>query len=133
MRLPLALLHMMLSVCSCCCGSDLWLCFMQLTSWCHPASSFVRSTRTTIKDSSLLHCSDCRLDDEFIADMIMTLLFAGHDTTSTSLTQLVATLNDHPAVIEKLRQEQEKMLAKHGEEMTPAVLKDMVYGEAVIR
>ncbi len=75
----------------------------------------------------------CRLTDTEITDNILLLLFAGHDTSSTALTQCFSNLQDHPVVMEKLRGEQQALVAKHGQQITPAVLKDMVYAEAVIR
>lgn len=57
----------------------------------------------------------------------------GHDTTSIALTQLFGHLPDHPAVMAKLRAEQEALVAKHGPGVTTALVKEMSYAEAVIR
>eukprot|EP00775_Hariotina_reticulata_P013035 gene13035-13164_t len=73
------------------------------------------------------------LTDEQICENILLLLLAGHDTSSTTLTLAMSNLQDHPEVVEKLRQEQQELVAKHGEPLTAAFLKDMVYADAVIR
>lgn len=74
-----------------------------------------------------------RLTDSQITDNILLLLFAGHDTSSTTLTQCLSNLQDCPEVLSKLRAEQAAVVAKHGEQITAAALKDMHYAEAVIR
>jgi cytochrome P450 len=73
------------------------------------------------------------LTDNQITDNVLLLLLAGHDTSSTTLTKCFSNLQDHPAVMDKLRAEQRVLVAKHGEAITPAVLKDMMYADAVIR
>jgi cytochrome P450 len=73
------------------------------------------------------------LTDEELTDNLLLLLLAGHDTSSTSLTNCLALLQDHPGVVDKLRQEQQQLVAKHGGGITGAVLKEMVYADAVVR
>ena len=73
------------------------------------------------------------MTDAQITDNVLLLLLAGHDTSSTTLTQCFSNLQDHPQVLEKLREEQRALVAKHGEAITPAVLKDMTYADAVIK
>jgi len=75
----------------------------------------------------------CRLSDSQITDNILLLLLAGHDTSSSTLTQCFSNLQDHPAVLQRLRNEQQAVVAKHGEQITTAALRDMHYAEAVIR
>jgi cytochrome P450 len=75
----------------------------------------------------------CRLTDTQICDNILLLLFAGHDTSSTTLTHCFSNLQDHPAALQALREEQEAVVAKHGQQITAAALRDMHYAEAVIR
>jgi cytochrome P450 len=75
----------------------------------------------------------CRLTDNQITDNVLLLLLAGHDTSSTTLTKCFSNLQDHPAVMDKLRAEQQALIAKHGDAITPAMLKDMTYADAVIR
>lgn len=75
----------------------------------------------------------CRLTDSAIAENLIAALFAGHDTTSTALADLVVALQENPHVLEQLRQEQQQLQAKHGDTITAAVLKNMTYADAVIR
>jgi hypothetical protein len=56
-----------------------------------------------------------------------------HDTTSTSLTQLLPLLEAHPEVVDKLREEQRRLVAQHGPGLTLAHMKGMTYADAVIR
>jgi cytochrome P450 len=64
---------------------------------------------------------------------VVLLLTAGQDTTAAALTKVVANLQDHPEVLQRLRGEQAAVVAKHGAAITPGALKDMQYTEAVIR
>jgi cytochrome P450 len=75
----------------------------------------------------------CRLTDSAIAENLIAALFAGHDTTSTALADLVVALQDNPHVMAKLRQEQQELQAQHGDTITACVLKNMTYADAVIR
>jgi hypothetical protein len=75
----------------------------------------------------------CRLTDIEITENILLLLLAGHDTSSTTLTRLLSVLHEHPEVVQQLRQEQAAVLARHGEQLTSAAIKDMEYADAVIR
>lgn len=74
-----------------------------------------------------------RLTDAEITDNVLLLLLAGHDTSSTTLTQCFSNLQDCPHVLDKLRAEQQALIAKHGDRITPAVLKEMTYADAVIK
>lgn len=74
-----------------------------------------------------------RLSDQELADNLLVLLLAGHDTSSATLTLALANLQARPAALDKLRQEQAAVLAKHGPGFTAGVLKEMVYADAVIR
>eukprot|EP00882_Tetradesmus_deserticola_P012745 GHRQ01013508.1.p4 GENE.GHRQ01013508.1~~GHRQ01013508.1.p4 ORF type:complete len:123 (-),score=38.80 GHRQ01013508.1:667-1035(-) len=74
----------------------------------------------------------CRLTDLEITENIL-LLLAGHDTSSTTLTRLLSALQDHPEVVQQLRQEQAAVVARHGEHLTAAAIRDMDYAEAAIR
>ncbi|WIA32262.1 hypothetical protein OEZ86_003108 [Tetradesmus obliquus] len=74
-----------------------------------------------------------RLTDLEITENILLLLLAGHDTSSTTLTRLLSVLHDTPEVVQQLRQEQAAVLARHGEQLTAAAIKDMEYADAVIR
>jgi cytochrome P450 len=73
------------------------------------------------------------LTDLQISENILLLLFAGHDTSSSTLTQAMANMADTPHVLPKLREEQQRLQEKYGPQITPAVLKDMPYADAVIK
>ncbi|EFN56775.1 hypothetical protein CHLNCDRAFT_144259 [Chlorella variabilis] len=70
---------------------------------------------------------------EQIADTVLTLLFAGHDTSSSSLTRIFHHLHNHPEAAERLRREQADVVAKHGSVITEAALHDMPYADGVVR
>lgn len=57
----------------------------------------------------------------------------GHDTTSTTLTNLMWSLHEHPEVVEKVREEQAALTKQHSAGVSPQLLKGMKYGEAVIK
>lgn len=44
-----------------------------------------------------------KLTDEQLKDNILTLLVAGHDTTTAALTWLIKFVEENPSVLEKLR------------------------------
>uniref|UniRef100_A0A2N9EK63 Uncharacterized protein n=1 Tax=Fagus sylvatica TaxID=28930 RepID=A0A2N9EK63_FAGSY len=52
-----------------------------------------------------------KLTDTQLKDNILTLLVAGHDTTTAALTWLIKFLGENPAVLEQLREEQMKIQA----------------------
>jgi hypothetical protein len=80
----------------------------------------------------LLRCP-CRLTDTEVESNVINLLFAGHDTSSSTLAMIMCHLTTHPHVMERLRQEQQQVVAKYGPAITPSALKAMPYAEAVIR
>jgi cytochrome P450 len=51
-----------------------------------------------------------RFSDEEIRDQVMTLLFAGHDTSTSTVTFLLYELARHPQVLARLYQEQDRVL-----------------------
>ncbi len=48
--------------------------------------------------------------DREIRDQVMTLMFAGHDTSTSTLTFMLHELTHHPEVTQRLREEQEQVL-----------------------
>ncbi|KAK9843391.1 hypothetical protein WJX81_000043 [Elliptochloris bilobata] len=68
-----------------------------------------------------------------LLDLNMTLLFAGHDTSAATLMRLLFVLGTQPEVMEKLRAEQQKVQAEHGEGITEATLREMPYTEACVK
>ncbi len=61
-----------------------------------------------------------RLDDRQVRDEVMTLLFAGHDTTTSTISFMFYELARQPQIAERLRAEQSRLLA--GGEPTAAQL-----------
>lgn len=74
-----------------------------------------------------------RLTDVEITSNLLLVLLAGHDTSSTTLTRCLSNLQDHPEVLQQLRQEQQAVQAKRGQQITAGALKDMPYADAVLR
>ena len=69
--------------------------------------------------------------DQEIRDQVMTLMFAGHDTSTSTLTFMLHELTHHPEVVRRLREEQDRILG--GETPTPQQLeKEMPYLEMVL-
>ncbi|KAK9840188.1 hypothetical protein WJX74_005169 [Apatococcus lobatus] len=68
-----------------------------------------------------------------LTDQALTQLFAGHETTGNAIMRIFLSLPQHPDVIQRLRDEQATLMARHGPQITGAVLEEMVYGEAVLR
>jgi cytochrome P450 len=63
--------------------------------------------------SLLIEATDedgARLSDQQIRDEVMTLLFAGHDTTTSTVAFMFYELARHPEVVQQLREEQERVL-----------------------
>ncbi|MCT7967305.1 cytochrome P450 [Laspinema sp. D1] len=66
-----------------------------------------------------------------IKDQVLLLLFAGHETQTSSLSSLCLLLAQHPQVITKLREEQEKVGFTGSLNME--MLKEMTYLEQVVK
>jgi cytochrome P450 len=64
---------------------------------------------------------------------MLTALLGGYDTTSTVLGELLVMLQDCPTAMQRIRQEQQQVVAAHGEELSAAVLSEMPYLTACIR
>lgn len=50
-----------------------------------------------------------RLDDQQVRDEVMTLLFAGHDTTTSTIAFMLHELSHHPEITAELRAEQDRV------------------------
>ena len=50
-----------------------------------------------------------QMSDNEVADMLVSLLFAGHDTSAHTLTRLLAELPRHPDVWDRLKREQARV------------------------
>lgn len=69
--------------------------------------------------------------DREIRDQVMTLMFAGHDTSTSTLTFMLYELARHPEVVRRLQEEQDRVLG--GADPTPLQLeKEMPYLEMVL-
>jgi cytochrome P450 len=72
-----------------------------------------------------------RLSDREVRDQVMTLMFAGHDTSTSTVTFLMYELGRNPGVLERLCEEQDRVLG--GETPTPAQLaRELPYLEMVV-
>ncbi|KAL8124547.1 hypothetical protein AgCh_012265 [Apium graveolens] len=69
-----------------------------------------------------------------LKDNILTLLVAGHDTTTTALTWLIKFIEENPDVLERLRKEHTKILdnRKTGSSLTWSEVTNMPYTTKVI-
>jgi cytochrome P450 len=68
--------------------------------------------------------------DREVRDQVMTLMFAGHDTSTSTLTFMMHELARHPDVIERLCEEQDRVLA--GDPPTVDGLEEMPYLDIVL-
>ncbi|KAF8055110.1 CYP716B1 [Scenedesmus sp. PABB004] len=73
------------------------------------------------------------LSDVELGDNLLLVLLAGHDTSSTTLTNVLVNLQDHPEAMAQLRAEQAALVARRGAAIDGAALREMHYAEAVIR
>eukprot|EP00898_Chlorokybus_atmophyticus_P002079 jgi/Chlat1/2872/Chrsp195S00206 len=73
-------------------------------------------------------------DEEAVLDNLLTMFFAGHDTSSSVLTNLVLLVSEHPDVLSKLREEHNKIAdSKLGDkQLTWDDIKAMTYTDKVI-
>lgn len=74
--------------------------------------------------------SDPKLDDEGIVDEVMNLLFAGHETTGTVLTWVLAMVYHHERVRRKILQELDREVGQG--DVRPEHLDQLTYLDAVI-
>ncbi|KAL8103603.1 hypothetical protein AgCh_027975 [Apium graveolens] len=77
---------------------------------------------------------DDKLMDKQLKDNILTLLVAGHDTTTTALTWLIKFIAENPDVLERLRKEHTEILdnRKTGSSLTWSEVTNMPYTTKVI-
>ncbi|RDX95825.1 Abscisic acid 8'-hydroxylase 3, partial [Mucuna pruriens] len=70
-----------------------------------------------------------KLTDKQLKDNILTLLVAGHDTTTAALTWLIKFLEENPTVLEQLREEHRQIVAnrKSGTDLTWSEVNNMPY------
>ncbi|KAL6921218.1 hypothetical protein FSST1_005244 [Fusarium sambucinum] len=98
--------------------------------------------RTYLKDNGKESNSEFRVDNEFLDVTIENLkifLFAGHDTTASTLCFVYNYLHNHPDVLAKLREEHDKVLGPDPNNATsvisksPTILNQLVYTTAIIK
>ncbi|KAK4722181.1 hypothetical protein R3W88_012414 [Solanum pinnatisectum] len=77
---------------------------------------------------------DDKLTDKQLKDNILTLLVAGHDTTTAALTWLLKFLQENPAVLERLREEHREIQARKQDtlDLTWSEVNNMPYTAKVI-
>ena len=70
-----------------------------------------------------------------LRDQVVTQLFAGHETTGTTIARLMAfvTRDRCPAVLDALAAEQEAVIAAHGPALSPSAMAAMPYLDAVVK
>lgn len=74
-----------------------------------------------------------KVSEEELIDQCILQLLAGHETTGSTMARILQALQQHPEVLQKLRQEQEQVVANFGDTFTPDVLDAMPYAEAVMK
>lgn len=66
-------------------------------------------------------------------ELVLFLAFAGHETTGTSMSQALRLIDRHRPAWRALVEEQRRVVARHGPELTAAAAADMPYADAVVR
>jgi cytochrome P450 len=74
-----------------------------------------------------------RVTLEEAKEIVLFVAFAGHETTGTSVSQALRLLDAHRPCWQKLVEEQKRVVARHGPELTAAAAADMPYADAVAR
>ncbi|KAL3153515.1 hypothetical protein ABBQ38_011847 [Trebouxia sp. C0009 RCD-2024] len=72
-------------------------------------------------------------DMEHFANSALNLLFAGHDTSASVLMMLLRLLKLSSQTLQKLREEQSKVMAEHGKELDNNAVASMPYAEATVK
>jgi retinoid hydroxylase len=72
-----------------------------------------------------------RFSDKEVRDQVMTLMFAGHDTSTSTLTFMMHELARHPDVVERLQAEQDEVLGGDAPDID-RLEKEMPYLEMVL-
>ncbi|CAG9466157.1 unnamed protein product [Pedinophyceae sp. YPF-701] len=68
-----------------------------------------------------------------LIDIMIVLLFAGHDTSTSAITMITQQLALHPEWVPRLVAEQRRVVEKRGAQITSACLSDMAELDAVVR
>ena len=74
------------------------------------------------------------LDTHFLSMTVLMLMLAGSDTSKLSHKVLLGVLPDlPPGIVERMREEQRAVVARHGPALTRAAVNDMVWADAMAR
>ncbi|XP_038696247.1 beta-amyrin 11-oxidase-like isoform X2 [Tripterygium wilfordii] len=77
-----------------------------------------------------------KLDNETIVDILIGVLFAGHDTTAGAIMWVMLFLHDHPQILQKVKEEQEAIIRNRPatqKGLTMEEIKQMSYTMKVIQ
>ena len=74
-----------------------------------------------------------RLTRQQVIDNALILIFAGSETSATTLTCASLILGLHPDVWAKVKEEQHTIQSKHGEELTKEILDECTYLDSVLK
>ncbi|GMF38594.1 unnamed protein product [Phytophthora lilii] len=99
-----------------------------------------RDLVTLFMEKRLKQTEDMHIEDDdatIMRDMVMTLVFAGKDSTAHSMGWLIVNMNRYPEVLQKIREEMKEKLPGllTGEIKVPTQeqIRDLVYLEAVVK
>ena len=67
-----------------------------------------------------------------LRDQILTQLFAGHETTGTTIARLLRELDSRPELVRRLREEQDACAAEHGRALSPEAMNTMKLADATV-
>ena len=81
-------------------------------------------------DNLLNHLIDSGMSDDLIRDQILTMLIAGHDTSTALLTWAIYLLASHPLAMQRAQDEVDSVM--HGKVPTHELIRSLVYLEQVI-
>ncbi|MGA9532067.1 MAG: cytochrome P450 [Anaerolineales bacterium] len=70
------------------------------------------------------------LDNDRIRDQLLTILIAGHDTSTAALSWTLHLLGEHPAVLNQVVNEVDRVVSEHG--VGPAALDQLVFLDQII-
>jgi len=74
-----------------------------------------------------------KLTRKQVIDNALLLIIAGSETSASTLTVVSLLLGLHPDVWKKIQDEQREVISEYGQELTPKVLENVPYLEAVIK
>ncbi|KAI9446040.1 cytochrome P450 [Lactarius indigo] len=97
-------------------------------------SDYMRGFAQDLIKESIVKDPESKMSEDEVIDQISTLLLAGHDTTSNTMTWFLWELSKHPESQDRIRAEIEAVRAQKGKECpSPADLDSMVYTQAALK